>query len=84
MFLRPNNLQLSKNHQLHPINQAAYKFYVGVRGHFCIQRTTFEQPHFLEMLKDLFKYFGTLIVVLAWNFDDGYRQCYVFDNIFLC
>ena len=36
------------------------------------------------MLKDLFKYFGTLIVVLAWNFDDGYRQCYVFDNIFLC
>ena len=50
---------------------------------FCVQRTTFEQPHFLEMLKDLFKYFGTLIVVLAWNFDDGYRQCYVFDNIFL-
>ncbi|KAL4611509.1 hypothetical protein ACB092_08G128900 [Castanea dentata] len=29
-FLRSNNLQLSKNHQLHPINQAAYKFYVGV------------------------------------------------------
>ena len=49
-----------------------------------VQRTTFEQQHFLEMLKDLFKYFGTLIVVLAWNFDDGYRQCYVFDNIFLC
>ena len=51
---------------------------------FFVQRTTFEQQHFLEMLKDLFKYFGTLIVVLAWNFDDGYRQCYVFDNIFLC
>ena len=34
MFLRSNNLQLSKNHQLHPINQAAYKFYVGVRGLF--------------------------------------------------
>nr|POE97921.1 hypothetical protein CFP56_27306 [Quercus suber] len=30
MFIRSNNLQLSKNHQLHPINQAAYKFYVGV------------------------------------------------------
>ena len=51
---------------------------------FCVQRTTFEQPHFLEVLKDLFKYFGTLIVVLSWNFDDGYKQCYVFDNIFLC
>ena len=51
---------------------------------FCVQRTTFEQPHFLAVLKDLFKYFGTLIVVLSWNFDDGYRQCYVFDNIFLC
>ena len=51
---------------------------------FCVQRTTFEKQLFLEMLKDLFKYFGTLIVVLAWNFDDGYRQCYVFDNIFLC
>ena len=29
-FLRSNNLQLSKNHQLHHINQASYKFYVGV------------------------------------------------------
>ena len=50
---------------------------------FCVQRTTFEQLHFLEALKYLFKYFGTLIVVLAWNFDNGYKQCYVFDNIFL-
>ena len=40
---------------------------------FCVQRTTFEQAHFLEVLKDLFKYFRTLIVVLVWNFDDGYR-----------
>ncbi|XP_050281781.1 2-phytyl-1,4-beta-naphthoquinone methyltransferase, chloroplastic-like isoform X3 [Quercus robur] len=30
-FIGSNNLQLSKNHQLHPIHQAAYKFYVGVR-----------------------------------------------------
>ena len=50
---------------------------------FCVQRTTFEQLHILEVLKDIFKQFGTLIVVLLWNFDDGYRQCYVFDNIFL-
>ena len=28
---------------------------------------------FLEVLKDLFKYFRTLIVVLVWIFDDGYK-----------
>ena len=65
MFLRSNNLQLSKNHQPHPINQAAYKFYLGIRGLFCVQRTTKEQPHFLQMLKDICKHFGTLILVLA-------------------
>ena len=29
-FLQSYNPQLSKNHQLHPINQVAYKFYVDV------------------------------------------------------
>ena len=29
-----------------------------------VQRTTFKQLHFLEVLKDLFKYFGTLIIVI--------------------
>ena len=38
----------SKNCQPHPINQAAYKFYIGVRGLFCVQRTMEEQPHFLQ------------------------------------
>ena len=65
MFLRLNNLQLSKNCQLHPINQATYKFYLGVRGLFCVQRTMEEQPHFLQVLKDIFKHFGTLIIILA-------------------
>ena len=65
MFLRLNNLQLSKNRQLHPINQAAYKFYLGVRGLFCVQRTTKEQLHFLQVLKDFFKHFEILIIVLA-------------------
>ena len=64
MFLRSNNLQLSKNYQLHPINQEAYKFYLGVRGLFSVQRTTFEQLHFLQVLKDIFKHFGTLIMVV--------------------
>ena len=65
MFLRSNSLQRSKNHQLHPINQAAYKFYLDVQGLFSVQRTTFEQPHFLQVLKDIFKHFGTLFMVLA-------------------
>ena len=65
MFLLSNNLQLSKNHQPHPINQAAYKFYLGVRELFCVQRTIEEQPHFFKVLKDIFKHFGTLIIVLA-------------------
>ena len=84
MFFRSNNLHLSKNHQLHPITKEAYRFYLGVRGLFCVQRTSLLQPHFLQVLVDICKHFGTLIIVLAWNFDDGYRQCYVFDNIFLC
>ena len=49
----------------HPINQVADKFYLGVRGLFCVQRTTEEQPHFLQVLKDIFKHFGTLIIALA-------------------
>ena len=65
MFLRLNNLQLSKNRQPHPINQAAYKFYLGVQGIFCVQKTTEEQLHILQPLKDIFKHFGTLIIVLA-------------------
>ena len=32
---------------------------------FCVQRTTEEQPHFLQVLKDIFKHFRTLIIVLA-------------------
>ena len=65
MFLRLNNLQLSKNRQPRPINQVAYKFYLGVGELFCVQRTTEEQPHFLQVLKDIFKHFRTLIIVLA-------------------
>ena len=47
MFLWLNNLQLSKNRQPHPVNQVAYKFYLGVQELFCVQRTTEEQPLFL-------------------------------------
>ena len=65
MFLQSNNLHLSKNNQLHPITKEAYKFYLGVQGLFCVQRTSLLQPHFLQVLGDIFKHFGTLIMVLA-------------------
>ena len=47
---------------------------------FCIQRTTFKQPHFLEVLKDLFKYFGTLIMVID---NVMYLIIYFYVNIML-
>ena len=47
---------------------------------FCVQRTTFEQAHFLEVLKDLFKYFGNLIMVID---NVMYLIIYVYVNIML-
>ena len=47
---------------------------------FCVQRTTFNQLHFLEVLKDLFKYFGTLIIVID---NVMYLIIYFYVNIML-
>ena len=47
---------------------------------FCVQRTTFKQLHFLEVLKDLFKYFGTLIMVID---NIMYLIIYFYVNIML-
>ena len=47
---------------------------------FCVQRTTFNQLHFLEVLKDLFKYFGTLIMVID---NVMYLIIYFYINIML-
>ena len=47
---------------------------------FCVQRTTFEQAHFLEVLKDLFKYFGTLMMVIN---NIMYLIIYLYVNITL-
>ena len=51
-----------------------YNFFMA----FCVQRTTFKQPHFLKVLKDLFKYFGTLIMVID---NVMYLIIYVYVNI---
>ena len=47
---------------------------------FCVQRTIFKQSQFLEVLKDLFKYFGTLIIVID---NVMYLIIYFYINIML-
>ena len=47
---------------------------------FSVQRTTFKQTHFLEVLKDLFKYFGTSIMVIE---NVMYLIIYFYVNIML-